>query len=78
MTTTRPGTRPRAISPRTTPSFLKADALKGKRFGVLRQAMGYQPGVDAATEAAIAALKAAGAEVVDIKIENYDNGMPTS
>lgn len=53
-------------------SFLKTDALKGKRFGVLRQAMGYQPGVDAATEAAIAALKAAGAEVIDIKIENYD------
>ena len=25
-------------------TFLKADALKGKRFGVLRQAMGYHPG----------------------------------
>src|SRR4030095_9844328 len=28
-------------------AFLKADALKGKRFGVLRQAMGYHPDVDA-------------------------------
>jgi len=52
-------------------SFLKTDALKGKRFGVLRQAMGYQPDVDAATEKSIAALKAAGAEVIDIKIDTY-------
>src|SRR5687767_3792992 len=28
---------------------LKSDALKGKRFGLLRQAMGYHPDVDAAT-----------------------------
>ena len=27
-------------------TFLKADALKGKRFGVVRQAMGYHPDVD--------------------------------
>ena len=32
---------------------MKADALTGKRFGVLRQAMGYHPGVDAAMEQAI-------------------------
>ena len=31
-------------------TFLKADALKGKRFGVLRQAMGYHPDVDAVDE----------------------------
>jgi len=47
---------------------LKADALKGKRFGVLREAMGYHPGVDASVERAIAALKAAGAVVVEVTI----------
>jgi amidase len=47
---------------------LKADALKGRRFGVLRQSMGYHPDVDASMESAIAALKAAGAEVVDARI----------
>ncbi len=52
--------------------FLKTDALKGKRFGVVRQAMGYDPNVDATTEKTIAALKAAGAEVVDVKIDSYD------
>ena len=51
---------------------LRADALKGKRFGVLRQAMGYHPDVDAAMEKAIAALKAAGAVVEDVKVPTYD------
>ncbi len=36
---------------------LDAGALKGKRFGVLRQAMGFHPDVDKAMEAAIAAMK---------------------
>ena len=31
-------------------AFLKPDALKGKRFGVLRQAMGFHPDVDASIE----------------------------
>ena len=52
-------------------AFLKSDALKGKRFGVLRQTMGYHPDVDAATDKAIALLKAGGAEVIDVKIDNY-------
>jgi amidase len=47
---------------------LRADALSGKRFGVLRKSMGYLPAVDAATEVAIAALKAAGAEVIDVEL----------
>ncbi len=51
---------------------LKPDALKGKRLGVLRQAMGYHPDVDAMTEQAIASLKAAGAEVVDVKLDTWD------
>jgi amidase len=52
-------------------AFLKTDALAGKRFGLLRQAMGFHPDVDRAIEAAVAAIKARGAEVVDIKIGNY-------
>jgi len=47
---------------------LKADAVKGRRFGVLRRAMGYHPDVDASMESAITALTAAGAEVVDATI----------
>lgn len=47
---------------------LKADGLKGARIGVVRKLMGYQPDVDAATEKAIAAIKAAGAEVIDVEI----------
>ncbi len=53
-------------------TFLKADALKGKRFGVLRQAMGYHPDVDASMAKAVDALKAAGAEVIDIKMPTYN------
>ena len=53
-------------------TFLKADAVKGKRFGVLRQAMGYHPDVDASMTKAIEALTAAGAEVVDIKVPTYN------
>jgi amidase len=53
-------------------SGLKADALAGKRFGVLRQAMGYHPGVDAAMEVALTALKAAGAEVIDVRVPTYN------
>jgi amidase len=49
---------------------LKGDSLRGKRFGVLRQSMGYHPQVDASMEAAIKVLTAAGAEVVDATIAN--------
>lgn len=44
---------------------LRTDALRGKRVGVLRKAMGHTAAVDAATERAITALRAAGAVVVD-------------
>ena len=53
-------------------AFLKADAVKGKRFGVVRQAMGYHPDVDASMTRAIDALKAAGAEVIEVKIATYN------
>lgn len=40
-------------------------SLAGARIGVLREAMGFHPDVDAAMERAIASLRAAGADVVD-------------
>jgi len=51
--------------------FLDVDALRGKRIGVLRQAMGFHPAVDANVEQAIGTLQAAGAEVVDVQIDSY-------
>lgn len=45
--------------------FLDADALRGARIGVLRQAMGFHPAVDATMEASIERLRAAGAEIID-------------
>ncbi|MBC3766032.1 amidase [Neptunicella marina] len=46
-------------------SHLKKDGLKGKRIGIVRQLMGYNPQVDELFEKAVADLKAQGAEVVD-------------
>lgn len=45
---------------------LRADALRGQRIGVLRFMAGYHPGTDAAFDAALAQLRAAGAELVEI------------
>lgn len=53
-------------------AFLNADAVKGKRFGVLRQAMGFHPDADAGVAKAIQIMKVLGAEVVDVKIDTYD------
>jgi amidase len=47
---------------------LDPNALQGVRIGVLRKDMGWHPDVDAAMERAIAAMKSAGAEVVDAEI----------
>jgi amidase len=52
---------------------LDTSALKGRRLGVVRQAMGYHPDVDASMERAIAALKSAGAEVMDVTIPAYND-----
>ena len=54
-------------------SFLKTDALRGKRIGVLRQAMGFHPAVDAATTAALEAIRKQGAELVDVKVGTYND-----
>ncbi|MFN7977752.1 MAG: amidase [Vicinamibacterales bacterium] len=51
---------------------LKADALKGRRLGLLRQGMGYHPDVDALTAKAVEALTAAGATVVDVTVPSYE------
>jgi amidase len=51
---------------------LDAGALRGKRIGVLRQFFGFDRRVDAAMEAAIATLKAQGAEIVDpVELPNF-------
>jgi amidase len=57
-------------------SFLRADALKGKRFGLLRKSMGYHPDVDAAAEKAVEALKAAGAVIEDVEVPERDKWGP--
>jgi amidase len=51
--------------------FLRADALVGRRLGVLRQAMGFHPGVDALVERTMARLRGAGAELVEVTIPGY-------
>lgn len=53
-------------------TFLKADALKGKRFGVLQQAIAFHPDAAVAIESALTKIKGAGGEVVAIKIDSYD------
>jgi amidase len=53
-------------------AFLERGGLQGRRLGVLRQAMGYHPDVDASMTAAIAALEGGGAEVVDVKMSTYN------
>ncbi len=49
-------------------TFLDANALRGARIGVARNMAGFHPDVDAVFERAIAALRKAGAEVVDADV----------
>ncbi len=53
---------------------LDPGALRGKRLGVLRFAAGFDPKVDAVFDRALAALRAAGAELVEIKEPGVDLG----
>ncbi len=46
--------------------YLKPDALKGARIGVARDFLGADPDVDWVVDAALDAMKAAGATVVDV------------
>jgi amidase len=50
---------------------LNVDALRGRRFGLLRQTMGLLPQVDAVTEQAVAKIVAAGGQVVDVALDGY-------
>src|SRR5690348_7801978 len=53
--------------------FLDADALKGKRIGVVRQMAGHNPDVDRLLKESIAVLRAHGATVIDhVKIPHLD------
>ncbi|MDR3415142.1 MAG: amidase family protein [Nevskia sp.] len=49
--------------------FLDAGALKGVRLGVVRDFFGGDPEIDALAEAAIAKMKALGAETVEIHLD---------
>ncbi len=53
-------------------AFLETGSIAGKRFGVLRQAMGFHPAVDAAVARAIETLKGGGAEIVDAHLATYN------
>jgi amidase len=55
---------------------LSVDALRGKRFGLLRQTMGVLPQVDAVTEQAVANIVAAGGQVVDVALDGYGSWRP--
>ena len=51
---------------------LRADALRGVRIGVVRKLAGFNPDVDKFFEQSIAALKAAGAVIVDpVELPNH-------
>jgi amidase len=54
-------------------AFLKPDALKGKRFGVVLQGMQPHPDIDASMTRAIERIKAAGGDVVDVKVKTFND-----
>jgi len=51
--------------------FLQADALKGARIGFARDFSGGDPDVDWVMDASVAAMKKAGATVVDVRIPKW-------
>ena len=51
---------------------LQRDALKGKRIGIIRALMGFHSEVDKIIEQAIEDIKLAGAEVIDVELENLN------
>ena len=50
---------------------LDRNALQGARIGVVRDYMGRNAEIDAVTEAALVALRRAGAEVIEVKLPNW-------
>lgn len=61
-------TNMRTRTPLDYTSYLQADALKGKRIGVLRQVFGRDSELDALMEVQLALLRDGGAETLDIEI----------
>ena len=55
--------------------YLKKDGLKGKRIGLLKEAMGFSDKVDTLMISSIAFLKANGADVIEVEFpkENYED-----
>jgi amidase len=51
--------------------YLKADALKGARLGVARDFMGADADVDWVINSSLAAMKRAGATVVDVRVPKW-------
>ena len=51
--------------------FLKADSLKGARIGIARDFTGVDPDVDWAVDAAVVAMKKAGATVIDVRFPKW-------
>lgn len=47
--------------------YLKKDGLKGKRIGLIKEAMGFHPKVDILTDQTVAYLKSQGAEVIEFE-----------
>jgi len=47
--------------------YLNKDGLKGKRIGLIKEAMGFHPKVDILIDQTVAYLKSQGAEVIEIK-----------
>jgi amidase len=52
-------------------SFLKADALKGARIGIARDFLGADQDVDWVIDAALEAMKKAGATIVDVRYPKW-------
>jgi amidase len=48
-------------------------SVRGKRIGILRQAMGFHPAVDAEFSRAVALVQADGASIVDVQIAGYNS-----
>ncbi len=51
--------------------YLKADALKGARIGIARDFLGADPDVDWVMDAALAAMRQAGATIVDVRYPRW-------
>jgi amidase len=51
--------------------YLKPDALRGARLGLARDFTGQDPDVDWTVDAAIASMRRAGAEIVDVRLPKW-------